>query len=275
MLDYAQILTQLKAKTTANPEVMTWVSLYFDLFAAQARADVQHCVKTANTDTLIARLSNGQPLLSPEDFRADRTAFFRLCHEICNIVAKHHFEFIACIDTVRAWLDEDQASVTGWASLLSEDLARRGEDDGGEVPLLAFVYNQGLHPFLRRYAEMLMPHVDGVIWYRPNCPICGGRPDLAALTRTNGTRQFLCSRCDAEWFSLRTGCPFCGEDNPAEQTFSISKDGAYRLYLCDHCKRYLKTIDLRQVTDERLLPVERILTAPMDVAAHKGGYSAV
>ncbi len=273
MQDYAQLLRELKERTSAFPESASWTSLYVDLFSAQAQADVRGCVITASPDTLIARLQVGQSLLAPGDFQADRAAFLRLCHETCSIVAKHHRELTFSMDAIRARIDEDRAEDMDWAFLPSDNPAPRGDES--EDPLPAFVYNQALHPFLRRYAEMLLPFVDEAIWYRPSCPICGGKPDLAALTRTSGARQLLCSRCDAEWFFLRTGCPFCEGDNLAEQQYSVSEDHVYRLCLCEHCKHYLKTIDLREVEDERLLPVERILTAPMDIAALKAGYSAI
>jgi hypothetical protein len=37
--------------------------------------------------------------------------------------------------------------------------------------------------------------------------------------------------------------------------------------------RYLKTIDLREVERDVLLPVERILTVAMDAAARAEGYT--
>jgi len=46
------------------------------------------------------------------------------------------------------------------------------------------------------------------------------------------------------------------------------------VYKRQKCRRYLKTIDLRQVAGGRLLPAERVLTAAMDVAALEAGYGA-
>jgi hypothetical protein len=43
-----------------------------------------------------------------------------------------------------------------------------------------------------------------------------------------------------------------------------------RLYTCEQCRRYIRTIDLRQVPEERILSVERILTLPLDMAARDG-----
>ena len=115
--------------------------------------------------------------------------------------------------------------------------------DGG---LLAFVMHNALHPFLRAQAESLGRFVDASSWYRGYCPICGGEPDMAALEKSGGRRRLLCSRCDAEWAYRRLGCPFCGNDEPKELAFFPSDDKVYRLAVCERCRRYLKTVDLRE-----------------------------
>ena len=88
-------------------------------------------------------------------------------------------------------------------------------------------------------------------------------------TRHPGTRILLCARCDFEWIFWRGTCPFCECDEPNQQKYFVSTDQVYRLYTCARCHRYIKTIDLRQVADERLLPVERIVTLALDLAAHQ------
>jgi FdhE protein len=147
-----------------------------------------------------------------------------------------------------------------------------GASDGLVDPLLAFVLNHALHPFLRKIAQTCASFVDYSIWYRPYCPICGGSPDFAALEKESGARRLLCSRCDFEWTFWRGICPFCGCDDPTQYKYSITADQVYRVYQCDRCRRYLKTLDLRQMTEERWLPVERILTLALDLAAQQAGY---
>jgi len=68
------------------------------------------------------------------------------------------------------------------------------------------------------------------------------------------------------------GCPFCDNDNPRQLGYFPSGDGAYRVSVCGACRRYIKTIDLREVTGERLPAMERVLTLGIDLAAQKAGY---
>jgi formate dehydrogenase maturation protein FdhE len=68
-------------------------------------------------------------------------------------------------------------------------------------------------------------------------------------------------------------CPFCGTADHTKLSYYPGENGVYRLYVCGECSRYLKTVDLREVGREVLLPVERITTIAMDAAARKAGYT--
>jgi formate dehydrogenase maturation protein FdhE len=88
---------------------------------------------------------------------------------------------------------------------------------------------------------------------------------LLAFIFDSALRPFLRARAQAlaplvkegAWY--RGSCPVCGGE-------------ADRLSVCEVCRRYIKTIDLRQVAGERLLAAERILTLGMDLAAQEAGY---
>jgi FdhE protein len=127
-----------------------------------------------------------------------------------------------------------------------------------------------LSPYLQRVAEVILPLLDLKRWRRGYCPVCGGQPHFSAL-RGEGERSLLCSRCNAEWPFARVQCPFCGSADHSQLTYYPSEDGVYRLYVCQACRRYLKTIDLRQA-EGRVLAVEPILTVGMDLSAREEGY---
>ena len=95
---------------------------------------------------------------------------------------------------------------------------------------------------------------------------------MAALERQAGRRRLICSQCDSEWAFRRLGCPFCGSEDPGQLSYYPTEDNIYRLTVCEQCRRYLKTIDLREAAGERYLTAERILTVSMDVAAEEAGY---
>ena len=109
-------------------------------------------------------------------------------------------------------------------------------------------------------------------WRRVQCPICGGKPDMAYMEQEVGARWLVCSRCDTEWIFQRLQCPYCANENQDDLTFFSDEDDAYRLYVCNKCHSYIKTIDSRKVKAEVFIPLERILTIDIDVQAQEKGY---
>jgi len=143
-----------------------------------------------------------------------------------------------------------------------------GNEDPPELTRAASGWTMA--PFLQLAWDSIMPQANLASWHRGFCPLCGGRPSLAALHGDSGRRLLHCPRCHGEWGFRRIGCPFCGGSDP--QTYYSSEDGKYRLYLCPACKCYLKTVVLSESEGEVSLPVESLLTLPMDMAARAEGF---
>jgi FdhE protein len=273
VVGYTEILQEVRRQADKRPELADTIELHCELLEAQARAQVSPARVALSGEEASARLQQGDPLLSPESLEVDGQALAGLCDQICLIVAERRPELAETLAKIRAWLGERRQRIEALAGeYLREGRVREGEEAGLDGKLLAFILNNALRPFLRAQAQALGLSVDDSVWYRGRCPICGGEPDLAALERESGRRRLLCSRCDSEWTFQRVGCPFCGNEDPRQLAYYPSEDQVYRLSVCERCRRYLKTIDLRQVAGERLLAAERILTAAMDVAALNAGY---
>jgi len=273
VVGYAEIVQELHRQAEKRPELADTIELHCELLEAQARAQVSPSRPTLSGEEASARLQQGDPLLSPESLGVDGRILAGLCDQIGLIVAERRPELAETLARIGAWLDERRQQIGALGvEYLREGRVRAGEEAGLDGNLLALIFNNALRPFLRAQAQALAPWVDDSAWYRGRCPICGGEPDMAALERGSGQRRLLCSRCDSEWTFQRIGCPFCGNDNPRQLAYYPSDDQVYRLGVCEQCRRYLKTIDLRQVAGERLLAAERILTVAMDVAALNAGY---
>jgi FdhE protein len=200
---------------------------------------------------------------------------WRSYEQVCHIAAGHRPDLTAQLDEVLALAQAAPERVKarmlqylelGGFDALEEDLAQQEE-------LLAFVFNHTLRPFLRTYAAQLAPLLRQELWQRDACPICGGEPDFAILDDKAGTRYLICARCDTPWLYPRVKCPFCNTSDPADLAYYPSEDGKYRLYTCGACRRYLKTMDLRQVgASAPPAEVARILTVDLDMAAREAGY---
>lgn len=264
---YEQVGQRLRQEAAKRPELAGTIELYCALLEVQAQARPGPGV-TLDAEEAAARLEQGLPLLSPEALAVDGAALAELCDRIVDIVAERRPEQAEALAAVREWLNRERERL----GALAVEYLREGHiGEGEEADLLAFIFDTALRPFLRALALPLAPFVVDGVWYRGVCPVCGSDPDFAALDR-RGRRRLLCSRCDTQWTFRRIGCPFCANDDPRRLGYYSSEKGAYRLSVCEACRRYIKTIDLREVADEPLLAAERVLTLGMDLAAQEAGY---
>jgi FdhE protein len=128
-----------------------------------------------------------------------------------------------------------------------------------------------LRPFLARCAEALAQRAELTGWSHGHCPFCGWEPDFAVIT-PNADRRLICGRCVAQWVYAPLTCPFCANDDRALITSFATRDGRYRVYACDVCRRYLKAYDARNATRPVMVAVDSIATLPLDAAAMQRGY---
>lgn len=130
-----------------------------------------------------------------------------------------------------------------------------------------------IRPFLVRCGEALMPRPDFAGWNHGHCPVCGWEADFAVVL-PSGERRLICGRCAAQWTHGIHTCPYCGNDDRSKVTSFATRDGRYRVYGCDLCKRYLKAYDARNASRPVLVSVDSIATLPLDAAAMARGYTA-
>ena len=97
---------------------------------------------------------------------------------------------------------------------------------------------------------------------------------MAYLEKEVGARWLVCSRCDSAWPYQRLQCPYCGTQDQRTMAFFMDESGLYRLHVCNDCKSYLKTLDLRKAEGEVLMPLERVLTVEVDRQARQEGYKS-
>ena len=138
------------------------------------------------------------------------------------------------------------------------------------------LFANALAPYLERAAELMLPHLDLKRWQQTDCPICGGYADFSLWDERHHTHQLLCERCRTTWSITDFGCLFCGEDDQSIYGFYNSEDDLYRVYVCDSCDYYLKTVNKRQAKRLKFTPIlaaERLLTPGLDLLAAQEGYT--
>jgi FdhE protein len=150
----------------------------------------------------------------------------------------------------------------------SQSLARTPPDAPASLEQVLVL---ALRPFLTRCAEAIAQRVDLSSWTHGHCPFCGWEPDFAAIT-PSAERRLICGRCAGQWAFGAYTCPFCSNDDRALVTSFATRDGKYRVYACDICRRYLKAYDGRSATRPVMVSVDSIATLPLDAAAIQRGY---
>ncbi len=165
-------------------------------------------------------------------------------------------------------------------ALVAGYLAQDGaclEDQGAELQVapefIHFAVYQGMLPSIRVCAEYLQTHLEkSPSLKQPACPICGSAPALALYSR-DGQRHVFCGFCWHLWPMKRVYCPFCqNKNNTSLQYLYLEEEKEYRVDVCDQCRKYLKSIDLRQ-TERVIYPrLEHAATVHLDLKAQQAGY---
>lgn len=241
------VLRALEAMLAKHPEQAAWLDLHRRIIAAQTAVEEAlpplHTPITA--ERVRERVEARQSLFHFDELEIDWPAFQRLLHEVAAIAAPDlPAPADIPVERARAWYE--------------------GVSPNDE--LTGFLVGEALRPFLHRAAAAAQAsrceNHDGDSGC---CPTCGGPPNFATLDRN--ARRLFCARCDTGWRYRRIGCPFCGTEDPRKLAYYPSEDGVHRLYVCDGCGGYLKTLDRRETSRPFALAVERLLTVGMDLAA--------
>lgn len=156
--------------------------------------------------------------------------------------------------------------------------AQISEQQGLPQELFIFSLDHALRPYLRVLAELYYEDLrdERFYWQFPNlCPICGAKSTFSRLQFEDGQRLMFCDHCFAEWKTQYLACVYCGHDQPGDINFiKVDEDQAYRIYVCEKCKGYLKTYDERSAGMPTDLFIANIETVYLDMLAQDRGYTS-
>jgi FdhE protein len=223
------------------------------------------------------RAREGFPMLSKGDFPIDPRLAGRLFRSICRIAKGENEKLKAEVGKIERALRGKKIdletclvkAVEGNRDYLSRIAVEMGIDQG----VMNFLLHTTIKPFVEAFASHLRDMVDEDVWDKGYCPVCGSQPLMGELKGEEGKRTWTCSFCESQWRGKRLMCPFCeNTDHKTLRYFYTEKEKAYRIDVCDKCKRYIKTVDARQLSDEIFLPVEDLATLHLDILAAEKGF---
>lgn len=231
-----------------------------------------------NEEMAKLKMREGFPLVDKKELKLDIDSATSLYKKLCTVVRKRNKKIDSDIRRINQAIGAKKMSLEElFKKVVAEDekyLDNIAEKFKLNKELLLFLAKNSVTPVLEAYAKELKDYVNQKQWWRSYCPICGSKPIIGELQEKEGKRFLLCSSCGFKWRFKRMVCPFCGDQDPQKHRyFYIEKESrGYRVDVCEKCKKYIKTIDTRQLGEEIVLFVEDLGTLHLDILAQKEGY---
>lgn len=238
----------------------------------QAALDSIECnIAALDEIDIESRLLTGEPLLDPCDVEIDPVRYRELVSEIYNAISEHSPAGAPFKSDPASWpcLSDDALRGTRDALIKGGDLDLGLEEklSDAESELAKNILWEGLAPFYRRCGSMLTTKLEQSLWQKGFCPVCGGAPLMGQYRAGDGLWVVECSLCHTGWNLQRASCPFCDEVQGSLDYLYLEEDPTRRANYCRACKRYVKTVDMRNSEETVLLPLEDIVTLSLDSAA--------
>jgi len=272
-------VAELRQLQQAHPELSDAAELQIRLFELQHRlqARLPHPTLDFADSTRRQALVTGCPVLSVDDLGIDWPELRLMAQRVAGVLQQ--FDALDAADAaatldlsrdgdafervVREWYDRTGARPS--------DGSRHPSDAAGAAESLSQVLLLSMRPFLGRCAETAAAMLDTSTWSKGYCPLCGGEPEMAVITRA-ATRRLVCGRCLCQWDFDALACPHCRNADRTRITTFASRDRLYRIAACDECQRYLKAYDARHSERPFLPGLDSVATLPLDAAAIQRGY---
>ncbi len=219
------------------------------------------------------KLEGGLPVLDRESLPLDDEALREFLDPLLDILEERKPDEIkkirsASVDgqiEVVSWVRRDLSGANMEAASNRKDLLDEG--------LMAFLAHHAASALLGLYAQQYDQTLASIHWDQGYCPICGGMPHMADLRGPEGRRFLACGSCKHRWNFPRITCPSCGnKDQESLGYFWAESENEYRVDYCTACKKYLKTVDLREREFPLDLEIEDAATLHLDLLAQKEGY---
>lgn len=265
----------LKVYSKMYPDYEDALKLYASIMEIQQKAlPGIECDFDMSDEEIERRLTEGEPLVDPLEAEVDPEAFKGLVEDICRELEKRPGGFKRT-EEILSWegLGPDAFADTVDRVLKGTELSIGEEwENEADRKLVSNILWEAFTPFMRKYGSICGSRIDYSLWRKGYCPVCGGPPLIGKFRTEDGLWLLECSLCHTFWNVIRARCPFC-EEGPTGQLnyLYVDEDRHKRVQYCEHCKTYVKTIDMRDIERVCVLPLDDIATVRLDLAAAQEG----
>jgi FdhE protein len=262
-----------------KPEFAAMLDLYENIFITQEKAGKKISLPEFKIpqEKLSIKHAESFPLVDISEFSIDYKNSEALFNELCDILTDTENELSAMVKSIKLMTGENKIDLNKlFAAFIKEEESLFDEAETKyniDKQVLGFLVFNALQPSLVSFSEMVSVNLEkDNEWEKGYCPVCGSMPELS-LFEENGKRFLICGFCSHKWASKRMYCPFCeNADHETLQYYSIDNEEEYRVDVCDKCKKYIKTIDIKKTTRTIYAPLEIRSTPYIDIKFEEMGY---
>ena len=273
---YKKAQIQIANLRERKPEMREVLDFCETLFKEQEKTNSSFSFNSNGLDinSYKDRNARGVPLLTAEDININWILFDTLIQRIGELVTRRvKNSFPQSVSFITQNEEELHKSLVQGVMKEEPNLERLASQYEMDYNLFVFLIHQAFTPFMEKYAEKLGEYNERNLWLKGYCPICGREPLMAKFEKETGKRLLQCCLCRTEWVFRRIECPFCSNrEQNYLRFFFVEDDELHRVDVCDKCKKYIKTVNLRDREEDSVLFIEYVTTIHLDRLAQKEGF---
>jgi formate dehydrogenase maturation protein FdhE len=252
------------------------INFYTKLYIAQEKA---YDGLPENMEDCFPLNSDNLPFLKTESIRLSEeiiSTLSLLVNDIAEIVnsANPGMNFKSIVESFRGIAEE------ALIKFLEHDFDYFDEKASGyrlDISELIFIIHNTFKPLLIKVRINSRVSVNKEDWLKKECPFCGYMPDFSKIVESkDNLRKLHCSFCEDEWEFPRLKCHSCENSDQKTLGFYEFEDNPdYRVYYCDKCKNYIKSVRIPKLNEESGydLTVEDIATGFLDSTMISKNYN--
>ena len=277
-----QIRSEMEYYTQSKPELKDLFDFYFQLFVIEHRYldKITVSIPELADESIVRHIKDGRPLMDTGKISMNASDFKEMLTEIANLILATNQSFQEAIDELVIHPDLEVRHDSTLPIFIQNALEFRTQyftHTAKLIPigneLMFFIVYHTTNPFIEKASYAYRDRIDYEKWQQPVCPVCGRKQSMAMLTGDDGTRILQCSTCRSWWSYPRKQCAICmTKDEDKLEYFYSTDDEAHLVYVCNNCKKYIKTTDQRKLDREIDLDIEDLATIDLDFIAKDRGY---
>ena len=260
-----------------RPSYREMITFYGRIFAAQEVGRLRVRLHPIHLSQELVRIKHQgeMPLVMPSEMVFDPAVSEDVLAELCRIAVDCGSELAVSGRSIAAQLEKVKGLFEPFLKEEESTVVAGAVEIGVDAKSLAFFLYHSMRPSLCCCEQQLAGFLDrGKTWDRGYCPICGSPAGLGWL-EGDGSRFMFCSFCWHKWSLQRVLCPFCGSREQGRLAYIYSEEEReYRLDVCESCRKYIKTIDSRNLARPTYPPLEQVASLHMDLKAAEAGYES-